>query len=124
MKQLKQLQLKITEIGNSCENKIASTQKINKGNFSNVDSQISLINDKINSLIETNKIPNRTFKKSQTLFNRQKSINHNNSQIKYEKIIPKQRIIKSRAKQNNIQETQLKNNEKEQSKDIQKTKEI
>ena len=52
-----------------------------------------------NKIIKTNKIPNRTFKKSQTLFNRQKSINHNNSQIKYEKIIPKQRIIKSREKE-------------------------
>ena len=61
MKQLKQLQLKITEMGNSCENKIASTQKINKGNFSNVDSQISLINDKINSLIETNKDNDKKF---------------------------------------------------------------
>ena len=52
-----------------------------------------------NKIIKTNKIPNRTFKKSQTLFNCQKSINHNNNQIKYEKIIPKQRIIKSREKE-------------------------
>ena len=52
-----------------------------------------------NKIIKTNKIPNRTFKKSQTLFNRQKSVNHNNNQIKYEKIIPKQRIIKSREKE-------------------------
>ena len=49
--------------------------------------------------IRKNKIPNRIFKKSNTLFNRQKSIKHYNNQMKYEKIVPKKRIIKSRGKE-------------------------
>ncbi len=47
-----------------------------------------------NKNLKRNKIPNKTFKKSNTLFIRRKSINQNNVQKKYEKIFPKQRIIK------------------------------
>ena len=52
-----------------------------------------------NKNLKRNKIPNKTFKKSNTLFIRRKSINQNNVQKKYEKIFPKQRIIKSREKE-------------------------
>ena len=51
-----------------------------------------------NMIIKKNKIPNRTFKKSNTLNNRHRSIKQYNNQMKYEKIIPKKRFIKSREK--------------------------
>ena len=50
-------------------------------------------------VIKKSKIPNRTFKKSKTLLNRHISINHYKGKIKYETILPKQRIIKSREKE-------------------------
>ena len=50
-------------------------------------------------VIKKSKIPNRTYKKSNTLLNRHISINRFKGQINYEKIIPKQRIIKSREKE-------------------------
>ena len=49
--------------------------------------------------IKKSKIPNRTFKKSNTLLNRHISINRFKAKINYEKIIPQQRIIKSREKE-------------------------
>ena len=49
--------------------------------------------------IKKSKIPNRTYKKSNTLLNRHISINRFKAKINYEKIIPKQRIIKSREKE-------------------------
>ena len=52
-----------------------------------------------NKIPKRNKIPNKTFKKSNTLFIRRKSTNQNNIPKKYEKIFPKQRIIKSREKE-------------------------
>ena len=52
-----------------------------------------------NKKIKKNKIPNRNFKKSFTLYNRQKSINRLNEIKKYEKIFPQKRIIKSREKE-------------------------
>ena len=48
---------------------------------------------------KSSKIPNRTFKKSNTLLNRHISINRFKAKINYEKIIPQQRIIKSREKE-------------------------
>ena len=51
-----------------------------------------------NPIIKKNKIPNRTFKKSNTLINRQRSIKKYNNQMNYEKIIPKKRFIKPREK--------------------------
>ena len=52
-----------------------------------------------NKIIKKKKIPIKTFKKSNTLSIRRKSINHSTNKKKYEKIIPKQRFIKSREKE-------------------------
>ena len=52
-----------------------------------------------NKIPNKNKKPNKTFKKSNTLFIRRKSTNQTNLPKTYEKIIPKQRIIKSREKE-------------------------
>jgi len=46
-----------------------------------------------------NKKPNKTFKKSNTLLIRKRSIDQKIFQKKYEKTFPKQRIIKSRDKE-------------------------
>lgn len=52
-----------------------------------------------NKIIKKNKILNKTFQKSKTLFIRRKSVNHPNVPKKYENIIPKPRINKSREKE-------------------------
>ena len=56
MKQLKLLQNKITDLSKSFNTEMASIKKLEIPlKFSNVDSQLSLINDKLNSLFEKNK---------------------------------------------------------------------
>ena len=62
MKQLKLQQNKITELSNSFNNEMASIKKLDiPVNFSNFNSQLSLINDKLNSLFEKNKDYDKKF---------------------------------------------------------------
>ena len=62
MKQLKLQQNKITELSNSFNNEIAAIKKLDiPVNFSNFNSQLSLINDKLNSLFEKNKDCDKKF---------------------------------------------------------------
>ena len=62
MKQLKLQQNKITELSNSFNNEMASIKKLEiPVNFSNFNSQLSLINDKLNSLFEKNKDYDKKF---------------------------------------------------------------
>ena len=62
MKQLKLLQNKITDLSKSFNTEMASIKKLEIPlKFSNVDSQLSLINDKLNSLFEKNKDYDKKF---------------------------------------------------------------
>ena len=62
MKQLKLLQNKITDLSKSFNSEMASIKKLEIPlKFSNVDSQLSLINDKLNSLFEKNKDYDKKF---------------------------------------------------------------
>ena len=62
MKQLKLQQNKITELSNSFNNEMATIKKLDiPVNFSNFNSQLSLINDKLNSLFEKNKDYDKKF---------------------------------------------------------------
>ena len=53
MKQIKSLQTKITEMNKSFNSELNSIKNFNS-NYSNFDSQLSLLNDKINSILEKN----------------------------------------------------------------------
>ena len=62
MKQLKLLQNKITDLSKSFNSEMATIKKLEIPlKFSNVDSQLSLINDKLNSLFEKNKDYDKKF---------------------------------------------------------------
>ena len=53
MKQIKSIQTKITEINKSVNSELNSIKKLNS-KYSNFDSQLSLLNNKINSILEKN----------------------------------------------------------------------